>query len=216
MRKTKDQLPWMGRAAVTAIMVLVGLGVFAGSASAQGTTVYDFDDTEAWWNAYKCAAMKVIIPIDTGSITADETAAAHERRVCVMYDDLHPSDQLLLFNFINGDTHESEMQVGVEGWWDANSGDGGTACLTRQKLAGQTSVSASGVVDTGAPQDFCEDYDRLRPDAKEVVDRAGMALAGLGPNMTTTDEAPALPLVGVGLLGVLLAGRGAWLRRRNA
>lgn len=30
------------------------------------------------------------------------------------------------------------------------------------------------------------------------------------------EEAPALPLVGLGFLGAMLAGRGAWLRRRNA
>ena len=37
---------------------------------------------------------------------------------------------------------------------------------------------------------------------------AAMYLSGM--------PAPALPLVGVGILGLLLAGRGAWLRRRNA
>ena len=35
-------------------------------------------------------------------------------------------------------------------------------------------------------------------------------------DMDDEEEAPALPLVGLGFLGALLAGRGAWLRRRNA
>ena len=43
MRKTNN-LPWMGRTVVVAIMALVGLGAFAGSAQAQGTTFFDFDD----------------------------------------------------------------------------------------------------------------------------------------------------------------------------
>lgn len=60
---------------------------------------------------------------------------------------------------------------------------------------------------------------------EEVVAIAGYALA---MGMTATfDEimmsdlwmpfmaTPALPLVGIGVLGLLLAGRGAWLRRRR-
>ena len=49
----------------------------------------------------------------------------------------------------------------------------------------------------------------------DVVDGVGMAISGRG-GMMTDEETPALPLAGVGILGLLLAGRGAWLRRRNA
>jgi len=60
---------------------------------------------------------------------------------------------------------------------------------------------------------------------EEVVAIAGYALA-MGMTATFAEimmsdlwvpfvATPALPLVGVGVLGLLLAGRGAWLRRRR-
>ena len=46
---------------------------------------------------------------------------------------------------------------------------------------------------------------------------AGNALSGRGDMaMPDPTDAPALPLVGIGILGLLLGGRGAWLRRRRA
>ena len=64
----------------------------------------------------------------------------------------------------------------------------------------------------------------LTEEQEEVVAIAGYALA-TGMNATFDEikmsdlwqpftAVPALPLVGLGILGLLLAGRGAWLRRR--
>ena len=60
--------------------MLVGLGVFAGSASALGTTVYDYDMYLAWWDSFDCDEMKVILPRKTGATPA-ESASAHTGRV---------------------------------------------------------------------------------------------------------------------------------------
>ena len=54
---------WMGRALITAMIALAGLVAVAGPASAQGTTVYLYDDTEAWWNTFDCAAWKLMHPL---------------------------------------------------------------------------------------------------------------------------------------------------------
>ena len=97
-------------------------------------------------------------------------------------------------------------------WWNDI-----TECLVNQKLGGELPLSTTVESDDPAAMLFCRDYDGangLRATEKEVVDRIAMALSGRSVMMPTEEEAPALPLVGVGILGFLLAGRGAWLRRR--
>ncbi len=42
MRKPDNDSPWIGLTVVAGILALVGLGVFVGSAAAQGTLVYHF------------------------------------------------------------------------------------------------------------------------------------------------------------------------------
>ena len=225
MRKTHN-LPWMGRTVATAIMVLVGLGVFAGSAAAQ-TMVYDYDDTAAWWNAYGCADMMTLLPAyvdadQAGAGTAAESDANHKKRVCVMYDMLITADKLILETFI--ESTDEKAKATHKAWWDAQTD------LHKQILGGALAVVQDGTENdadrygdptadaatTGLPVAFNEDYDDLGATVKGIVNTAGDALSGRG-GMTTDDgeeEAPALPLVGIGLLGLLLAGRGAWLRRR--
>ena len=231
MRKTNN-LPWMGRIAVTAIVAFVGLGVFAGSAQAQGTTFYDFDDVAAWWDYFDCDAMRVILGSSDASDAGDITKAS-ESDACKMFSGLSRANKRILEDFVSATMtgpHEN-----TKAWWNANAGDGGTACVHRQQLVGIIPIDGDDATDgvqqaTGPDADvdaslYCRTYDGtggLRPAELEMVNAVGMAISGRGGMMTGGDddddddmaEAPALPLVGIGVLGLLLAGRGAWLRRR--
>ena len=74
---------------------------------------------------------------------------------------------------------------------------------------------AIGGVDADVPNGPNGELSQLTASVSARATAAYNALSG--DAMTTEEEeeeAPALPLVGVGLLGLLLAGRGAWLRRR--
>ncbi len=215
-RESNRSLCWMGRTMATAIMVLVGLGMFAGSAAAQ-TMVYDYDNGEAWWNAYLCPEMMILLPpyIDGNGPadgTAVETAAMHKARVCAMYNRLPTRDKLVIESFI-GST-DTKAHANHEAWWDAQED------VDKQILGGALRIAIDGQNDSfgygaqtetaaqsGFATAFNPAYDDLGGGVKPIVNTAGNALS-----MT---NAPALPLVGLGLLGFLLAGRGAWLRRRN-
>ena len=229
-RRESNRSFWLGRVAATAIMVLAGFGVFAGTASAQGTLVYDYDDYEGWWNSYGCTEMKVLLPAYTDT-DADavgdqgETKANHEKRVCVMLDDLSLDDQIIIRDFVlstmNGPYENNEK------WWDAPQ-----TSVHRQQLAAalplatskgtlsagddpgyDASATAIEAATTGEPTIYNDDYDDLHRTGRVIVDTAGYALSGRGG--MAPQPAPALPLVGIGGLGLLLAGRGAWLRRRH-
>ena len=209
----------VGLAAAVALMV-------SAPATAQ-TTVYDYDMYLAWWDSFDCDEMKVLLPQKTGASPA-ETASAHTARVCVGSGALNLDDRVILRDFIESTMHDNYESHKM--WWDANAGDtAGTTCGIQQALAGRFALAndagaaALPVVGTtgsttGTAGDYCGSYDRLRSNAMARAMKSGDALSGRAM-MTTDDddddaEAPALPLVGVGLLGLLLAGRGAWLRRR--
>ncbi len=237
MRKTNN-LPWMGRTVVVAIMALVGLGAFAGSAQAQGTTFFDFDDAEGWWNYFDCDAMRVILGAGGGGTT--DITKASESRACKMFDGLSRDDRRIIEDFIGMSGtfaalgNDGQPRENTKGWWNGNAGAGGTVCVVRQQLVGVLPLDGDGNTDDVQAQTedsddqddqlYCRAYDGtggLRPAELDMVNAVGMAISGRGGMMTDDDdddddmaEAPALPLVGVGLLGLLLAGRGAWLRRR--
>ena len=222
MRKT-NHAPWLGRTVGTAIMVLVGLGLFAGSASAQGMTVYDFDDAAGWWAYFDCAAMRVIL--GSGGDGTNAIVNASESSACKpTLDGLSRANQRIVEDFIapavattNADDNVSPARFSTtEDWWDM-VGDETEGCEARQRLAGVLPIASTDDSDDADSQLYCRDYDDLRPAEMEVVNGVGMAISGRMGMMTDDDEeeAPALPLVGIGILGLLLAGRGAWLRRRS-
>ena len=154
--------------------------------------------------------MKTLLIAKSGESDAD-----HEARVCGMSDSLTPADLLILQTFIEGTMHEGYADH--EAWWSANTGAG-----TRQALAGRVAISdvdqssKSPTADSDE-SDYSEDYDRLRSSAMDRVVKSANALSGQAAMMTDEEEeeAPALPLAGIAILGTLLAGRGWWLRRRQ-
>ena len=225
MRKTKN-LPWMGRTVATAIMVLIGLGVFAGSASAQGKTFYDFDNAAAWWDYFDCDAMRVIL--GTGGAGTAAVEKASESDACKGFSALPRATRRSLEDFI--DSTMTGPYENTKTWWNMNAQDGDAdQCVHRQQLVGVLPLDGTAGTDGiqltqtedsdgSNAQLYCRAYDGsggLRAEELDMVDAVGMAVSGRGM-MTEEEEAPALPLVGVGILGLLLAGRGAWLRRRNA
>ena len=220
MRKPDNDSPRIGRAVVAGILALLGSGVFVGSAAAQGTLLYDFGDVEAWWNAHDCNAKRALL--GSGGDGANEIDMATESSACKMFDGLTRTQRRLIEDFIEPATHEAtggnaNNDVGpfasTRLWWN-----GIAECLVNQKLGGALPLSNTFVESTDpVAMLFCREYDGaggLRATEKEIVDRIAMALSGRSGMMTTEEEAPALPLAGAGILGLLLAGRGAWLRRR--
>jgi hypothetical protein len=207
-------------AALAAVTLALGL---APPASAQ-TTVYNYDDGAAWWNSYGCAEMKILLPPyadadGDGTANDAETAANHEKRVCVMYDMLPLLDRFVIETFIS--STDTNAHATHKAWWDAQNDNN----VHRQILAGALRIAGdstgglgygaqtAAAEATGAPTAFNGSYDGLGALAKAVVDSAGDALSGRGDDM---EDAPAIPLVGLLGLGGLLAGRGWWLRRRRA
>jgi hypothetical protein len=214
-RRESNRSFWLGRVAATAIMVLVGLGLFAGSAAAQ-VTFYEYDDAAAWWAYFDCDAMKMIIPA-----AEDETSAKHEERACSpTLAGLERPERRAIEDFI--DSLENGPLKNAEAFWDHATN---ASCLNRARIVGRTGLEVADVTeddadDIAAPVSgtrtnvlYCSAYDDLGSGERAEVSMIAMALSGA--DTTDEEDAPALPLVGVGLLGLLLAGRGAWLRRRN-
>ena len=211
MRKT-NHVPWMGRTVIVAIMALVGLGVFAGPAQAQNEALV-LDNVMYWWDHLGCEEMINSVnaidgldtghPILTGTETFSTTANDSTREWCGKFDDLGANQRRAL----NAGAMQSRADGGIttkasdrifdkSGWWDGmtvegqNMAIGATAAATVNLSDATTSIAGR-------------------------VDDAYMALMSGMMRTDDEEEAPALPLVGIGLLGLLLAGRGAWLRRRS-
>ena len=183
--------------------LLVGFGLFAGPAAAQ-VTFYEYDNAAAWWEYFDCDEMKVIIPR-----APDESAGDHEDRACSpTLRGLKRPEMRAIEDFV--DSLANGPFRSNEAFWDGNAD-----CLVRVRIVGEAGLVVPEVTMTDADITasdradalYCENYDDLESRERGDVNEIANALGG--------EDAPALPLVGVGLLGLLLAGRGAWLRRRN-
>jgi hypothetical protein len=234
----------MGRTVAMAIMVLVGLAVFADNADAQRSTVYKYADAAGWWAAFDCPAMMKILPRHLGADAAeggtaddaDETEAKHKERTCApTLAGLDTRERAAIELFVSG-LEDGPFDANKKFWNHATN----ATCLNRARVVGKTGilVGAAGGMDeiTPLPADllapvsgtenarlYCVDYDGtsgLRTDGsnpKAMVDKYLNALGGRGATAdpTAPTPTPAVPLVGAAFLGLLLAGRGAYLRRRR-
>ena len=203
------------------LAVLVGfLSIGAAEAEAQGTLVYDYDDYRAWWDSFDCDARKVLLPIIAGGARADDDEDAHEARVCVMSAGLEPEDLITVRSFIESAAVMKGPYEDNEAWWGANGGDTGTDRSVRQALTGRIAIAKpEGTFGLAAADDdendYSDDYDRLRATPMDRVMMSGNALSGRMMDDMEDDEdpmeTPALPLVGLLLLGAGLVAAG---RRR--
>lgn len=192
------------RGCLVSAMVLTGLLVFGGSAQAAS-----FDNVEGWWNSLDCPRMNAAVNEYDPMIMAEGMESGY----CAMYDGLGASEKSVV--------DMAAMEIGGEYdsihlWWEALD------CRKMSIATGYAQPAYCGHF-VNAPK--ANDMNTLSAAQEEVVAIAGYALA---TGMTATFAeirmsdlwmpfmaTPALPLVGVGILGLLLAGRGAWLRRRR-
>ena len=188
-----------------AAVVLVGLFAFAGPARAAS-----FDNVEGWWNSLDCYRMNAAVNSYDPVIMAEGMDSGY----CAMYADLGGSEKSIV--------NMAAMEIGgeymsIQYWWEA---------LDCRKMSIATGYAAPAYCGHFMYAPKANEMNTLTYEQEEVVAIAGYALA---TGMTATFEmikmsdlwmpfmaTPALPLVGLGVLGLLLAGRGAWLRRRRA
>ena len=195
-------------ASLVIAMALLGLLGFSSQAQAQNEPLV-LDNVMAWWDHLNCQkminAVNAIDGLDTDHavLTGEETFSAgtdgdndSEREWCAKWADLGANQQRAL----NAGAKQSRTDGGIvtsasdrvfdmSGWWDGRTLEG-------QNMA--VGGTATAVVLT----------DAANTSLTGNIRAAYMSLMG------DAMPAPAIPLVGLGLLGFLVAGRGAYLRRR--
>ena len=155
---------------VAGILALGGLGVFVGSAGAQGMLVYEFGDAEAWWNAHDCNAKRNLL--GSGGEGGNELVQAPERSACKMFDGLMRTEQRSIEDFIDPVAHvatggTANNDVGpfenTRLWWNDIA-----ECLVNQKLGGELPLS------TTVESDRCDVVlPQLRRSERPARDREG-------------------------------------------
>ena len=168
----------------------------------------NFSMVEGWWNGLDCPRMNAAVnEYDPGIM-----ATGMDSGYCAMYADLRDPEKTVV--------REAVMEIdgdyaSIHLWWEALD------CRQMSIATGYAQPAYCGHF-VNAPK--ANEMNTLTEEQEAVVAIAGYALAtGM---IAKFDEikmsdlwqpftaVPALPLVGLGILGLLLAGRGAWLRRR--
>ena len=191
------------RRSIAPVAVFLVMLAFTGSAEAAS-----FNMVEGWWNSLDCPRMNAAVNEYDRSIGAEGTDSGY----CAMYAGLGAEEKR------NVDRAAAEIggdYSSIHLWWEALD------CRKMSIATGYAQPQYCGHF-VNAPKATATNT--LSEAQEGVVAIAGYALA---TGRTSTFDAikasdlwrpfaavPALPLVGLGILGLLLAGRGAWLRSR--
>ena len=167
----------------------------------------NFSMVGGWWNSLDCDRMNGAVNAYDDSIMASGMSA-----YCKMYADLRDPEKLVVRTAVM----EIDGQYpSIHLWWED---------LDCRKMSIATGYDDDSLCGHFANAPKANEMNTLTVEQEEVVAIAGFALA---TGRTATFEeimasnlwqpftpVPALPLVGLGILGLLLAARGAWLRQR--
>ena len=187
------------------VVAVIGLLAFSGSSDAA-----DFDHVEAWWNSLDCPQMNGAVNAYDDSLDAEGMDSGY----CAMYDGLG-SAEVAVVNRAAGEIGGDYDSIQL--WWTALN------CRKMIIATGSEAYCGHFMNAPGIPAEA-----PILTAAQEVhVGQVGYALArGVADADFAVITAsslwkpfaaatPALPLVGLGILGALLAGRGARLLRRD-
>ena len=203
-----------GSVSIVGALALLGVLAFGSQAQAQ---VMTFENYMAWWDTLNCDRMiNVVVDTEVDTAATQDGGAKStlgEFRWCGKWMDLAEADQKAIKDAVtmgaNKITRDADDElISVAGWWRALNGRQQCIAVGRFDAGTGTATDGTACADGTTKVDNIND---VNPSSvRGVAMGAGEALSGMA--MPT----PAVPLVGLGFLGLLLAGRGAYLRRRRA